>query len=157
MLTYEELASGDITLPKFRAPYLDEQLRQGSFLSVQKGKSFRELIRNMKQWKTVILKFRKNSRKYCANTRKPVISGWKPFARTVLVEFFADDMGLGKTLQVIVFLYAHYIERQETHKKYTDCLPASLVYNWETGNPPFCTGTDRLYRSRKRRRTKIRA
>lgn len=43
----------------------------------------------------------------------------------------ADDMGLGKTLQVIVFLYAHYIERQETHKNTLIVCPASLVYNWE--------------------------
>ena len=36
---FYRLKSGDITLPKFRAPYLDEQLRHGTSLSIQKGKS----------------------------------------------------------------------------------------------------------------------
>lgn len=68
----------------------------------------------------------------------------------------ADDMGLGKTLQVIVFLYAHYIERQETHKN-TLIVCLHPLYTTGNGKSTICTGTDRLYRSRKRRRTKIRA
>ena len=41
----------------------------------------------------------------------------------------ADDMGLGKTLQVIVFLYDHYIVREKQPNTLIVC-PASLVYNW---------------------------
>lgn len=42
----------------------------------------------------------------------------------------ADDMGLGKTLQVIVFLYAHYIVQGENNRNTLIVCPASLVYNW---------------------------
>ena len=42
----------------------------------------------------------------------------------------ADDMGLGKTLQVIVFLYDHYIVQGENNRNTLIVCPASLVYNW---------------------------
>ena len=48
MLTEEQLASGHISLPKFRALYLDAQLRDNESLPVNKSREFRELIRNMK-------------------------------------------------------------------------------------------------------------
>ena len=131
MLTSAEMASGDITLPKFRAPYLDEQLRQGNSLSVQKEKSFRELIRNMKTVEDsdfeVPEKFRKILREY----QKTGYLWLETLCQNGFGGILADDMGLGKTLQVIVFLYAHYIERQETHKNTLIVCPASLVYNWE--------------------------
>lgn len=131
MLTYDELASGDITLPKFRAPYLDEQLRHGTSLSVQKGKSFRELIRNMKTVEDsdfeVPEKFQKVLREY----QKTGYLWLETLCQNGFGGILADDMGLGKTLQVIVFLYAHYIEKQETHKNTLIVCPASLVYNWE--------------------------
>ena len=49
----------------------------------------------------------------------------------------ADDMGLGKTLQVIAFLLSSF-EEGET-KRSLIISPASLVYNWESGDPQICT------------------
>lgn len=131
MLTSAEMASGDITLPKFRAPYLDEQLRQGNSLSVQKEKSFRELIRNMKTVEDSDFEIPEKFRKILREYQKTGYLWLETLYQNGFGGILADDMGLGKTLQVIVFLYAHYIERQETHKNTLIVCPASLVYNWE--------------------------
>ena len=131
MLTKEDLAAGQITLPKFRAPYLDAQLRENQALSVQKSKGFRELIRNIKTVEDsdfeVPEKFRKILREY----QKKGYLWLETLCLNGFGGILADDMGLGKTLQVIVFLYAHYIERCELHKNTLIVCPASLVYNWE--------------------------
>lgn len=130
MLTEQQLASGHISLPKFRALYLDAQLRDDESVPVNKSHEFRELIRNMR---TVEDSDFEVPEKYVKILRKYQKEGYL-WLETLHANGFggilADDMGLGKTLQVIVFLYAHYIEMAQTSANTLIVCPASLVYNW---------------------------
>ena len=130
MLTEQQLASGHISLPKFRALYLDAQLRDDEAIPVNKSRGFRELIRNMR---TVEDSDFEVPEKYVKILREYQKKGYL-WLETLHANGFggilADDMGLGKTLQVIVFLYAHYIEKAETSANTLIICPASLVYNW---------------------------
>ena len=47
-LKAKQLADGSVQIPKFRALYIDEQLREGGKIHTHKNKDFKSLIRNMK-------------------------------------------------------------------------------------------------------------
>lgn len=130
MLTEEQLASGHISLPKFRALYLDAQLRDNESLPVNKSREFRELIRNMKTVEDSDFEVPDTFRKILREYQKKGYLWLATLCSNGFGGILADDMGLGKTLQVIVFLYAHYIVQGETNRNTLIVCPASLVYNW---------------------------
>ena len=130
-LSEEQLAAGKVMLPKFRALYLDAQLREEEGLSIERGKSFRELIRNMKTVEDSDFEVPQNYVKVLREYQKKGYFWLETLYNNGFGGILADDMGLGKTLQVITFLYAHYVERQETDRHALIICPASLVYNWE--------------------------
>lgn len=130
MLTEQQLASGHITLPKFRALYLDAQLRDDEAVPVSKSREFRELIRNMRTVEDSDFEVPKKYMKILREYQKKGYLWLETLYANGFGGILADDMGLGKTLQVIVFLYAHYIEKAETSANTLIVCPASLVYNW---------------------------
>lgn len=123
-LTSKEIESGQISLPKYRAFYLDTLANEVSN-NIAKDKSFENLINNLKN---------------LDNEKYLVPENFKEILRPYQVDGFkwlsllkdngfgallADEMGLGKTIQVITLL--------KTIKNRKRCLvvcPASLVYNW---------------------------
>ena len=118
-------------LPKFRALYLDAQLREEEGLSIDRSKSFRELIRNMKTVEDSDFEVPQKYAKVLREYQKKGYLWLETLYNNGFGGILADDMGLGKTLQVITFLYVHYVERQETDRHALVICPASLVYNWE--------------------------
>ncbi|WP_462416815.1 SNF2 helicase associated domain-containing protein [Eubacterium ramulus] len=130
MLTEEQLASGHISLPKFRALYLDAQLRDNESLPVNKSREFRELIRNMKTVEDSDFEVPDAFRKILREYQKKGYLWLATLCSNGFGGILADDMGLGKTLQVIVFLYDHYIVQGENNRNTLIVCPASLVYNW---------------------------
>ena len=129
MLTEEQLASGHISLPKFRALYLDAQLRDNESLPVNKSREFRELIRNMKTVEDSDFEVPDAFRKILREYQKKGYLWLATLCSNGFGGILADDMGLGKTLQVIVFLYDHYIVQGENNRNTLIVCPASLVYN----------------------------
>ncbi len=133
-LTESNLKSGKAAVPKYRAMYLDAVLKNGGKLTVEKDKSFKGLVRNMK---TI-----EDSDYEEPLSLKPVMRGYQKegflWLKTLRENGFggilADDMGLGKTLQVISLLL---MEQHEWKSGKKECLrslivcPASLVYNWK--------------------------
>lgn len=128
-LTEKELAEGKVLVPKFRALYLDNELRENTGLSAVKDKNFKALIRNMKTvedndyelpegLKGVLREYQKNGFLWLKTLKNNGFGG-----------ILADDMGLGKTLQVLAFLLS---EKQEGEGKTALIVcPASLLYNWK--------------------------
>ncbi|MDD3184220.1 MAG: SNF2 helicase associated domain-containing protein [Anaerostipes sp.] len=130
-LTQKELKADILKLPKYRALYLDSELKAWQDVSVQKDKSFKTLIRNMKtvddndfeipeEMKSILREYQKRGYLWIKTLKSNGLGG-----------ILADDMGLGKTLQVIAFLES---ERQEKIKERRTLIvvPTSLVFNWTT-------------------------
>ena len=131
-LQYGKKHPEDISVPMFRALYLDEMLKNRDHIQVDANRRYRQLILNMD---------------LANDTEDPVPDSLKPLLRPYQVNGYhwirtlkqcgfggilADDMGLGKTLQALTFL----LSEKEAGKRGDELrtliiTPASLVYNWE--------------------------
>lgn len=133
-LTESNLKTGKAKLPKYRAMYLDAVLKNGGQLTVEKDRSFKGIVRNMK---TI-----EDSDYEAPLSLKPIMRGYQKngflWLKTLRENGFggilADDMGLGKTLQVISLLLMEQHEwkcgLKECRRSLIVC-PASLIYNWK--------------------------
>lgn len=129
-LSSSQMKKGKIQLPKFRAMYLDEELKNGRGFHVDKNAPFLELIYNMsteEQKCSLPASLEGVLREY----QKKGVQWMKTLKRNGFGGILADDMGLGKTLQVIAFLLSEYEDASE-EKHCLIVTPASLVYNWQS-------------------------
>lgn len=123
-LTSKEIENGEISLPKYRAFYLDSLSEEVSN-KIAKDKNFNDLILSLKNTDTNKYKvpevFKDILRPYQVDGFK-----WLSLLKdNGFGALLADEMGLGKTIQVIALL--------KSIKDRNRCLvvcPASLVYNW---------------------------
>lgn len=124
--------SGNVRLPKYRALYLDGELRERHGFHATKNKDFRALIRNMKTVEDNDFEVPPSLERVMREYQKQGFLWLKTLKNNGFGGILADDMGLGKTLQVIAFLLS---EKEEgagaTHFALIVC-PASLVYNWKS-------------------------
>lgn len=120
-----KLKSGEITIPKYRALYLDTRLKEQDDLQVEKNREFRMLIRNMKTAEENDFELPDNLQAQLREYQKTGFWWLKTLCQNGFGGILADDMGLGKTLQVIAFLMT------ARHRTLIVC-PASLVYNWQS-------------------------
>lgn len=129
-LTEKELAEGRVLVPKFRALYLDNELRENTGLTAVKDKNFKALIRNMKTVEDNDFEVPERVRGVLREYQKNGFLWLKTLKNNGFGGILADDMGLGKTLQVLAFLLS---EKQEGERKPALIVcPASLLYNWKS-------------------------
>lgn len=130
-LTDAQLKKETVTLPKYRAIYLDNELSGTQNLLISRNETFKKLIQNMK---TVD----ENNFEAPASL-EPVLRPYQTagfaWLKTLYHNGFggilADDMGLGKTLQAIAFLLSEYLEAKAAdNRRVLIVTPASLVFNW---------------------------
>lgn len=155
-LTDKQMKQEQIQVQKFRALYLDEQLKENPVISSIKSKSFRSLVRNMKTIEDNDFEIPKSLEGVLREYQKRGFLWIKTLKFNGFGGILADDMGLGKTLQVIAFLLSEYLEQEamgyadaeESRRKgergsdaksasamQRNALivaPASLVYNWNS-------------------------
>ncbi|MGN0714733.1 MAG: SNF2 helicase associated domain-containing protein, partial [Anaerovoracaceae bacterium] len=159
-LTEKQLAKEVVEVPRFRALYLDSQMREQDALPVERSRDFRALVRNMKTVDDNDFEVPESLKNVLRGYQKRGFLWLKTLASGGFGGILADDMGLGKTLQVIAFLLSE-AEEQEEHmagrseaahevgrsgqaagrsesahavgrsKPALIVCPASLVYNWE--------------------------
>lgn len=140
-LTDSKLREESITLPRYRAFYLDQELHESQTVSLFRSNTFQELIRNMK---TV----EENNFEVPASMEsilRPYQTAGFLWLKTLYHNGFggilADDMGLGKTLQTIAFLLSEYLEAKYTdNRRVLIVTPASLVFNWQNEFTLFAPG-----------------
>lgn len=133
-LSESNMKNGKVNVPKYRAMYLDSFLKNGGQLTVEKDRSFKSIVRNMKtiedsdyeaplSLKPIMRSYQKNGFLWMKTLRENGFGG-----------ILADDMGLGKTLQVISLLLMEQHEwkcgLKECRRSLIVC-PASLIYNWK--------------------------
>lgn len=152
-LTDKQMKQDKIEVQKYRALYLDAQLKENPVVSAVKDKSFKSLVRNMKTIEDNDFEVPESLDKVLREYQKRGFLWIKTLNYNGFGGILADDMGLGKTLQVIAFLLSEFLEREvnvmeneaglgtntveatarQHEKKQRNALivaPASLVYNW---------------------------
>ena len=128
-----KLKRGEITIPKYRALYLDTRLKEQDDLQVEKNREFRMLIRNMKTAEENDFELPDNLQAQLREYQKTGFWWLKTLCQNGFGGILADDMGLGKTLQTIAFLLSEMQEAPENaNRRSLIVAPASLVYNWES-------------------------
>lgn len=126
-----ELAKGKIHLPKYRALYLDGELREQSGIHASKNKDFRALIRNMKTVEDNDFELPLSLERVLREYQTQGFLWLKTLKTNGFGGILADDMGLGKTLQVIAFLLSEAEEGYGHDYFALIVCPSSLVYNWK--------------------------
>lgn len=131
-LTEKQLKQETIKIPKYRALYLDAELKERTSLSAMKDKGFKALVRNMKTVEDNDFDVPKSLDQVLREYQKRGFLWIKTLKYNGFGGILADDMGLGKTVQVIAFLLSEYAEAgvHENRKSLIVC-PSSLVYNWK--------------------------
>lgn len=128
-LSENELKGGKVLTPKYRALYLDSELREDLGIVATRDKNFKALIRNMKTIEDNDYEIPISLESVLREYQKAGFLWLKTMKNNGFGGILADDMGLGKTLQVIAFLLS---EKEEAPEKNTLIVcPASLVYNWK--------------------------
>ena len=132
-ITDASLKDGRAEIPRYRAMYLDSSLKENSGLALQKNKSFRSLVRNMKTVEDNDFEIPGELDNILRGYQKQGFLWIKTLKANGFGGILADDMGLGKTLQVIAFLLSEWKESGENPgRPWLIVCPASLVYNWKS-------------------------
>ena len=127
-LSPDQLKQGKITMPTFRAPYLDQVLSGQESFTIQRDQNYRALLR---QFKAVA-----ESEYTPPESLTPILRSYQSYGfqwlKTLEANHFggilADEMGLGKTVQMIAFLSD--VCRAEPGRLNLVVCPASLLLNW---------------------------
>ncbi len=130
-LTEKMLEQDAIELPKYRALFVDEQLKKAGSIPVSKEKNYKALIRNFKTVEENEFELPTALESILRGYQKSGFLWMKTLHANGFGGILADDMGLGKTLQVISFLKSEMETNGEMGKALVVC-PASLVYNWRS-------------------------
>lgn len=131
-LSDAQLRRGIVGIPKYRALYLDAELKDKQALPVLKNKDFKSLVRNMKTIEDNDFEIPASLEPILREYQKRGYMWIKTLHSNGFCGILADDMGLGKTIQVICFLLSEYLEgKPEENRNCLIVCPASLVYNWQ--------------------------
>ena len=109
-LTNAQLKKGKVSLPKYRALYLDSQLQDSDEISLARSRAFKALIRNMKTVEENDFEEPLSLQKILRSYQRRGFRWIKTLHGNGFSGILADDMGLGKTLQVIAFLLSEWEE-----------------------------------------------
>ena len=132
-LSDKELKKGKVEVPKYRALYLNNELKDHPSIKAVKNKAFKELVRHMKTVEDNDFEVPESLENVLREYQKRGFLWMKTLKHNGFGGILADDMGLGKTLQVITFLLSEYKEAEEgSNLKTLIVCPASLVFNWKT-------------------------
>ena len=127
-LSKKDLLNGKMSVPAYRALYLDQMLENAQEIYTSRDRHFRQLV---KDFQTVRDSDYEVPEELTGVLRAYQVYGYK-WLRTLKACGFggilADEMGLGKTLQIIALLLSAKLEG-EIGTSLIVC-PASLVYNW---------------------------
>ena len=132
-LTESELKKEKMNVPKYRAMYLDGELREKQNLLAIRSRTFKELVRNMKTIEDNDFEIPASMESILREYQKTGFLWLKTLRHNGFGGILADDMGLGKTLQVIAFLLSEFLDaKARDNRRCLIVTPASLVFNWSS-------------------------
>ena len=123
-----DFIDGTALLPRYRAFFIDEQLKEANLKSIKRSKEIKEFVQNIREPGDIDYEIPESLRDILREYQKSGYKWLKTLAAYGLGGILADDMGLGKTLQVLTLLLS---EKEEQSPLPTIIVaPTSLVYNW---------------------------
>lgn len=128
-LPTRERTAEHLSLPTYRALYLDRVLRDNPSIRLQRDEAFRRLIRDINAVADNAFSPPASLDPILRNYQKTGFRWLKTLEQYGFGGILADDMGLGKTVQMISLLLDAK-ERGEALPALVVC-PASLVLNWQ--------------------------
>jgi len=124
----ERSMTGTLSLPSYRALFVDRVLRDVPSIHLRRDESFRRLIRDINAVADNEFSPPASLDHVLRNYQKTGFRWLKTLQQYRFGGILADDMGLGKTVQMISLLLDAK-EQGETLPSLVVC-PASLIYNW---------------------------
>ena len=128
-ITLEDLIKGNVSVPGYRALYLDKMLEEHEEIAASRDKHFKSLIRS---FDTIRDSDYEPCDELSDTLRHYQLYGFRwlsTLSNAGLGGILADEMGLGKTIQMLAFIQSIY-DAGENGPSLIVC-PASLVYNWK--------------------------
>lgn len=130
-LTDAQMKSGKMTLPAYRALYVEEAVKESQEVDFYKNRECRAFLRDMKTVEDNDFSLPESLEEVMRPYQKYGFLWLKTLRHNGLGGILADDMGLGKTLQTIAFLLSESREPRPAGQRLSLVVtPASLVYNW---------------------------
>ena len=119
-----------MSVPKFRALYLDALFKQSEGIKYNRDTVFKQIVRDIKDVSDSDFEVPTTLKPILRNYQKTGFRWLKTIAAYGFGGILADDMGLGKTLEVISLL----LSQKESEVQTTSLVicPSSLVLNWES-------------------------
>ena len=127
-LSDKDLDKKMIELPKFRAVYLENKLKENKTFRAEKNLAFKQLVQNINEPQDMDFQPPLELQSVLREYQKTGFKWLKTLSMYGLGGILADDMGLGKTLQTIAFIAS---EKSNGLGPSLIVAPTSLVYNWE--------------------------
>lgn len=125
----QDLQEGKIEVDKFRSLYLDNVMKHSEMIQVDRDTSFKDIIRNIKNYADCDYKVPAAMKGILRNYQKTGFRWLKTMADYGFGGVLADDMGIGKTIQIIALL-----QDEKAHNSRATSLvvcPSSLLLNWQ--------------------------
>ncbi len=133
-ITKKDIKNNVITIPKYRALYLDSILsKHPENNNVTKDENLSRLTDDFKNITTLDYNIPDSLKDILRDYQRFGFKWIKALAHYGFGGILADDMGLGKTLQVITVLLSELYNDSNPFKKPSIVVaPTSLIYNWES-------------------------
>lgn len=124
----KDMMDGTVFLPRYRALFIDEQLKEANIKSIKRSREIKEFVQNIREPVDGDYEIPENLKDILREYQKTGFRWLKTLSAYGLGGILADDMGLGKTLQVLTLLLS---EKEEQGALPSIIVaPTSLVYNW---------------------------
>ncbi len=137
MLSGKDLEEGHVSVPKFRALFLEdlsEQTKDFDFSYISKSRDFKNLVSSFAGDYEKEFMVPDSLSGVLRDYQKTGFYWLKALKKNAFGGILADDMGLGKTIQILALLLSTKEENEKNGAKHRCSLivcPASLVYNWQ--------------------------
>ncbi len=127
-LKEKDIESGEGTIPKYRAIYLDS-LKNNKYHIIKTNNLFKELIDKFNTYKDSKIKLNKKEKELLRDYQLEGVKWLYNINQTGFGGILADEMGLGKSIQTIYFIKE--LLKEDKNYKFLIVSPTSLAYNWE--------------------------
>ena len=126
-LNMKDIDDVTIEIPKFKAMYLDNIIKDYNLTSIKRNQEFKRLVENIREPKDMDFKVPKEVKGVLREYQVVGFKWLKTLAEYGFGGILADDMGLGKTLEVLTLL----LTAKKSKISSIVVAPASLIYNWK--------------------------
>lgn len=133
-LKSSQLVQDVVTLPAYRAVYLEAIGKDREGILLERNQQFKRLIRNLEEPDEQEILVPESLKSVLRDYQLVGFKWLKTLTQYGFGGILADDMGLGKTLQVLTFLLSEKESRMAAAQESGKALivvPTSLIFNWQ--------------------------